>query len=236
MAHERDVGLGLLLDADTAGRVYIEQVLQSSIADVSGQVLKGDEILEVNGVVMRGKHARDVQAVIASNSSSAVTMRLNRGGRVLDVSAGTHHPACPVPYSFSSVTLAAFNAVHDMRAHPYALQVKLPRSASGMSMSLPASRDASASPSRSRGGGGGGGGGHDLSGIDAQVQRCTRALLVVSLHTFLCPMHHFFAQHAFLCAPRCSTSFGMRRTTTRGSWRRPSHSPAAGTPRACKRS
>ena len=42
MSQERDVGLGLILDADQAGRVFIEQLLPSSIAHKSGQVSRAE--------------------------------------------------------------------------------------------------------------------------------------------------------------------------------------------------
>lgn len=135
MNAERDVGLGLLLDSDQNGRVFIEQLLPSSIAHKSGQVLPGDEIIEIDGVQMRNKHSREVRSQISANETAALSMRLNRGGRIVDI--------------------------------------KLPRSATGMSMSLPPSRDASASPRRNRSGTGGASGG-DLAGIDAQVQRIMR--------------------------------------------------------------
>ena len=82
---ERDVGLGLLLDSDQTGRVFIEQLLPSSIAHKSGQVLPGDEIIEIDGVPMRNKHAREVKGQISSNQSSSLSMRLNRGGRIVDI-------------------------------------------------------------------------------------------------------------------------------------------------------
>ena len=49
------------------------------------QVLPGDEIVAIDGMEMRGKHAREVKSHIASNHSSTIGLRLNRGGRILDI-------------------------------------------------------------------------------------------------------------------------------------------------------
>jgi len=84
---ERDVGLGMILDSDQSGRVFVEQLLPNSIAQQSGRVLAGDEIVEIQGVQVRGKHAREVKSHIQTVTSQQqiISMRLNRAGQIIDL-------------------------------------------------------------------------------------------------------------------------------------------------------
>ena len=51
-----------------------------------GQVLPGDELIDIEGVAIRGKHAREIKNVIfADPHATVLNVRLNRGGRVLDI-------------------------------------------------------------------------------------------------------------------------------------------------------
>ena len=84
---ERDVGMGMILDSDQSGRVFVEQLLPNSIAHQSGRVLAGDEIVEIQGVQVRGKHAREVKSHIQTVTSQQqiISMRLNREGHIIDL-------------------------------------------------------------------------------------------------------------------------------------------------------
>jgi len=63
------------------------------------QVLPGDEIVAIDGVEMRGKHAREVKSHIASNHSSTIGLRLDRGGRILDIRMPRSTTATSLPSS-----------------------------------------------------------------------------------------------------------------------------------------
>ena len=88
-ARPNDVGLGLLLDADARGRVIVEDTVPGSVAHESGQVLRGDEVVEIEGIAARGKHAQEIKALLlgqpTDQGAATFSIRLNRGGRMYDV-------------------------------------------------------------------------------------------------------------------------------------------------------
>ena len=85
--------LGMVLDKDQSGRVFIVHIIPNSIAQQSGQVLVGDEIVEIQGLLCRSKQTNEIMShvqTVRTTQDQRLSIQLNREGHIISVQLQEH--------------------------------------------------------------------------------------------------------------------------------------------------
>jgi len=79
---------GMVLEKDQSGRVFIVQIIPNSIAQQSGSILVGDEVVEIQGLLCRSKQTNEIMShiqTVRTTQDQRLSIRLNREQHIIDV-------------------------------------------------------------------------------------------------------------------------------------------------------
>ena len=79
---------GMVLDKDQSGRVFIVQIIPTSIAQQSGLLHLGDEVVEIQGLLCRSQQTNEIMShvqTLRTTQDQRLSIQLNREGHIIDV-------------------------------------------------------------------------------------------------------------------------------------------------------
>ena len=79
---------GMVLEKDQSGRVFIVEIIPNSIAQQSGSILVGDEVVEIQGLLCRSKQTNEIMShiqTVRTTQDQRLSIKLNREGHIIDV-------------------------------------------------------------------------------------------------------------------------------------------------------
>jgi hypothetical protein len=79
------VGVGLVLEEASDGRIVIETVVPGGPADSTGQVRPGDTLLAIDGREVSGVGVGELGSRIVGPEGSSTVLQIGSGGRIFDV-------------------------------------------------------------------------------------------------------------------------------------------------------